>query len=111
MYLLFEERRVFVRSMTHTVVFEWEPEFERFATDPSGRVDRFVRVWLAEGHGQTAHAVTYLGGVRVLDSERPFSRRELRALQDRLNDAAGSETAALTRSLARHLRRFAMDCA
>ena len=48
MFLVYEERRMFVRPGTHTVVFEHEPGFERFLHDATGRIDRFVRVWLAK---------------------------------------------------------------
>jgi hypothetical protein len=59
MFFLFEERRCWVRSATHTVVFERDPDYPRFARDPSGQVRTFVRIWLT---GWRA-APTYVGGV------------------------------------------------
>ena len=48
-----------VRTGTHTVVFEDDPEYARFAADPSGSVRTFVRIWLM---GWDA-APSYVGGV------------------------------------------------
>ncbi len=70
--LVVEERRAWRRLKTHTVVFDSDPEFERFARDASGIVLRLFRVWLA------ADSVPrrYLGSLSVC-SGTPF-RADLR---------------------------------
>ena len=59
MFFLFEKRRCWVRSATHTVVFERDPEFHRFAQQPGGVVKTFVRIWLTGWND----APSYVGGV------------------------------------------------
>ncbi|MHC4580480.1 MAG: hypothetical protein ACYS14_03430 [Planctomycetota bacterium] len=44
MFFHFEERRAWIRTRTHTVVYDHDPDFPRFSKDPSGTVKRMVRV-------------------------------------------------------------------
>ena len=53
-----EERRAWMRLRTHTVVFDREPDFARYAADRSGSVVTILRVWVAEASNPT---VTTLG--------------------------------------------------
>jgi len=58
-----EERRAWVRAHTHLVVFDRDPEFERFAKDPTGKMKLMLRIWLAEERHGEPHLRDYLGTV------------------------------------------------
>ena len=59
MFFLFEKRRCWVRSGTHTVVFERDPEYRRFVRTGGGEVKTLVRIWLTGWND----APSYVGGV------------------------------------------------
>ena len=50
-----------MRTGTHTVVFDRDPDFPRFAADPSGCLHSLLRIWRYHD-GKDAH---YLGSCRV----------------------------------------------
>ena len=103
MFFLFEKRRCWVRSHSHTTVFENEPEFEHFVSEGDGELRTFVRIWLMGWED----APSYVGGVwtqnnRVQRSElqrvaqnvvRLVGKQEARPLVSRLirqlDEAAG----------------------
>jgi hypothetical protein len=58
-----EERRAWLRSHTHLTVFDRDPEFRRFAKDPTGKMKLMLRVWLAEERLGKPHLHDYLGTV------------------------------------------------
>ena len=63
MYFHVEERRAWIRTQTHTVVYDRDPEYGRFAKDSTGVVKRMLRIWLAEGKGDKPYLRAYLGTV------------------------------------------------
>lgn len=58
-----EERRAWMRTSTHTTVFDRDPEFERFRGDPTGTIKRLMRIWLAEPGADRWIPRAYLGCV------------------------------------------------
>lgn len=74
-----EERRAWVRTSTHTVIMDRDPDFARFATNPTGFVARLIRVWQSDTSGEARCA--YIGamclgpgGYRREDLTRVFRR-------------------------------------
>ena len=63
MFFHVEERRAWVRSSTHTVVFDRDPDYLRFAQDSTGKVKRMLRIWLAERNADRLCLRAYLGTV------------------------------------------------
>ncbi len=62
MRFIIEERQAWVRTSTHTLVFDRDPDFPRFSRDPSGSVKKLYRVWI-EATPRTPK--TYLGSARL----------------------------------------------
>jgi len=110
-YFHIEERRAWLRSRTHTIVFDRDPEFARFARDSSGTVKRMLRIWLAEQHGPRRHLHAYLGTVTFCATGPSF--RDLRRLlhfTSRAARAAGQCARTARRCLCKILRRYAHQC-
>ena len=63
MFFHIEQRRAWVRTSTHTIVFDRDPDYLRFARDPSGKVRRMLRIWLAERKSDKPLLRAYLGTV------------------------------------------------
>ena len=81
-----EERRAWVRTQTHTVIWDRDPSYARFATGSSGRggrIARLVRVWLRDSDGTDR---AYLGSVCLCGEV--FSGRDLRRVFRRVADHA-----------------------
>ena len=105
MFFLFDRRQWWVRPSTHTFVYERDPDFDRFRRDPSGRVETYVRIWLADWDGPSPLLRSYVGGVRI----RPGGpeRKDYRRVTRNVVRAVGPERGQrLCRRLPRHLRRF-----
>jgi len=60
MFFHVEERRAWIRTQTHTVIYDRDPDFLYFSKDPSGTVKRMIRIWLAEPGGEKPHLRAYL---------------------------------------------------
>ena len=56
-----EERCAWVRTSTHTVIFDRDREFPRFAGNPTGVIARLIRVWQRDASGGGLRA--YLGAI------------------------------------------------
>jgi len=69
-----------MRLHTHTVVFDRDPKFARFLTDPSGSVLSILRIWVADSTTSPAEIRHYLGSVRHCECGGWMSRRELSRL-------------------------------
>ena len=111
MFFHIEERRAWLRSRTHTIVFDRDPDFARFAADPSGTVKRMLRIWLAEQRGPHRHLHAYLGTVTFCATGSSF--RDLRRLlhfASRAARAAGQSSRTARRRLCDLLRRYADQC-
>ncbi len=72
------ETRAWVRTLTHTVVRDDEPDFDRFVASGAGYVQRVVRVWLTEPGGEPHALREYLGSVKL--SRACPALRELRRI-------------------------------
>ena len=108
MFFLFEERRAFVRTATHTVIPDTDPEFERFAGRIDGRTESWVRIWIVRSSTRRVRPSAYLGTVRIVAGRvrRPTWRRVLR----QVDAAAPSDVRVqLSARLLRHLTRFAEE--
>ncbi len=104
------ERRAWVRTLTHTVVYDRDPDYGRFAKDSTGSVKRMLRIWLAEGKGDRPYLRAYLGTVTfcfIGPSFRELYR--LFRLTSRAAKAAGAEDKALRQRLAGMLRMYIQE--
>lgn len=103
MIFLFEERRAFVRTATHTVVLDRDEDYDFMCASGTGTVARLVRIWTVRFDGAAAVPTAYLGSVTLCRSMSP--RAQLLGLLRRL--AARDDR----RRLLGLLRRFAADAA
>jgi hypothetical protein len=102
-----EERRMWIRTSTHTVVYDRDPDYQRFAEDPSGTVKRMLRVWLVKLEGNLPHMLAYLGTVMFYFTDPSF--RDLRRLlrfTSRAAKAVGQPARTLRHDLAVLLRKY-----
>ena len=107
--IISEERRVWMRLSTHTVVFDRDPDFARYSKDPSGSVIHIVHLWLADVGEAPPTIRYYLGSVRRSDCGGWVSRRELARLFRRATVAAhlaGENALGLRHGLTRYLREY-----
>lgn len=101
-----EQRKAWIRTQTHTVVYDRDPDFPRFSSDPSGSIKRMIRIWLAEPGTEQPCLHSYLGTVSFCfagPSYRDLCR--LFHLASRAAKAAGQSAQGLRRDLADLLRR------
>ena len=105
-----EQRRAWIRTATHTVVYDRDPDFPRFSSDASGTVKRMVRIWLAEpGYNQPC-LQAYLGVVTFCFAGPSFRDLcRLFHLASRAARAAGQSARELRGDLAALLRRYIQD--
>jgi len=107
MYFHVEERRAWIRTHTHTVVYDRDPDYCRFAKDSTGAVKRMLRIWLAEGKGDRPYLRAYLGTVTFCFMGPSF--RELYRLfhlTSRAAKSAGTPDKALRHRLTCLLRKY-----
>lgn len=110
MFFHVEERRAWIRTHTHTVVYDRDPDFPRFSSDPSGTVKRMVRIWLAEPGCRQPRLQAYLGTVTFCFAGPSFRDLcRLFHLASRAAKAAGQSTRALRRDLSALLRRYIQE--
>ena len=107
MFFHVEQRSAWVRTGTHTVIYDRDPDYPRFAKDPSGSVKRMLRIWLAERDPDRLLLRAYLGTVTfcfmkpsLKDLYRLFHLTTMAA------KAAGESARALRRDLADLLREY-----
>jgi hypothetical protein len=72
-----EERQFWMRSCTHTVVFDRDPDYANFVQDQGGSIGRIVRVWVAEPKSGRPCKRAYLGAALFLGSQFDFSELHL----------------------------------
>ena len=66
MDVLLSQRQAWVRTGTHTVVFDHDAEFSRFRTDATGQLKGLLRVWvILEGDASDDRQPRYLGACRL----------------------------------------------
>ena len=107
MFFHVEERRAWVRTSTHTVVYDRDPDYPRFARDPSGTVKLMLRIWLAEHKIDRPCLCAYLGTVTFCFMKPSF--RDLCRLFHLTTGAAkatGQSAKALRHELADLLREY-----
>ena len=63
MFFHVEQRSAWVRTSTHTIVYDRDPDYPRFARDPSGSVKHMLRIWLAERNVERLLLRAYLGTI------------------------------------------------
>ena len=99
MFFHVEQRRAWIRTGTHTIVYDHDPDYPRFARDPSGKVKRMLRIWLAERKAEKPLLRAYLG-TSFRDMCRLFHFATAAA------KAAGESAKALRHDLADLLRKY-----
>ena len=107
LYFHIEQRSAWVRTGTHTIVYDRDPDYPRFERDPSGSVKHMLRIWLAEHTADRPVLRTYLGTVTfcfMKPSLKDLYR--LFHLTTRAAKAAGHSAGALRRDLADMLREY-----
>jgi len=102
-----EQRSAWVRTGTHTVVYDRDPDYPRFAGDSTGIVRRLIRIWLAETRDNRDYLIAYLGSVTFC-LVRPSYRDLLRLfrLTSRAAEAAGRSARMLRNDLAKLVRQY-----
>jgi hypothetical protein len=107
MFFYVEERKAWVRTGTHTIVYDRDPDYPRFERNPSGSIKRMLRIWLAERSTEKPLLRTYLGTVTFC-----FMKPSLKDLYRLFHlttaaaKAAGQSARALRRELADLLREY-----
>ena len=107
MFFHIEQRSAWIRTNTHTIVYDHDPAYIRFASDPSGKVRRMLRIWLAERKADKPLLRAYLGTVTFCFIKPSF--RDLCRLfhfTTAAAKAAGASAKALRHDLANLLRKF-----
>jgi hypothetical protein len=107
MFFHVEERKAWVRTGTHTIVYDRDPDYPRFERNPSGSVKCMLRIWLAERNAGKLLLRTYLGTVTFC-----FMKPSLKDLYRLFHlttaaaKAAGQSARMLRRDLADMLREY-----
>ncbi len=105
-----EQRSAWVRTGTHTVVYDRDPDYPRFARDPTGTVRRLIRIWLAENRDGRDYPIAYLGAVTFC-LVRPSYRDLLRLFRmaSRAAKKTGRSAKELRDSLAELVRQYMQE--
>ena len=107
MFFHVEQRSAWVRTNTHTVVYDSDPDYMRFARDPSGKVKRMLRIWLAERNADKPLLRAYLGTVTFCFMKPSFRDLcRLFHLTTKAAKATGQSAKALRHELADLLREY-----
>jgi len=107
MFFHVEQRKAWVRTSTHTIVYDRDPDYPRFAQDSSGTVKHMLRIWLAERNAERPLLRAYLGTVTFC-----FMKPSLKDLYRLFHlttaaaKAAGQSARALRHDLADLLREY-----
>ena len=107
-----DERRVWMRLRDHVVIFEREPDFPRFAADPSGSVLHIVRIWVAYPESEGPRIQDHVGSVRHCERGGWMSHRELLRLFRRARGTArhiGEGVDTFRTRLSRLLRKYSAE--
>ncbi len=102
-----EQRTAWIRTSTHTVVYDRDPDYPRFAKDPSGYIKRMLRIWLAEPGRNRPYLRAYLGTVTFCFTGPSFRELyRLFRLTTRAARVAGQSAKAMRNDLAVLLRKY-----
>jgi len=100
-------RSAWIRTSTHTIVYDRDPDYMRFARDPSGKVKRMLRIWLAERNADRPLLRAYLGTVTFCFMKPSFRDLcRLFHLTTVAAKAAGRSARVLRHDLADLLRKY-----
>jgi hypothetical protein len=107
MFFHVEQRSAWIRTNTHTIIYDHDPDYPRFARDPSGSVRRMLRIWLAERKAEKPLLRAYLGTVTFCFI-RPSFRDLFRLFHFATTaaKAAGQSAKILRHDLADLLRKY-----
>jgi hypothetical protein len=107
MFFHIEQRSAWIRTATHTVVYDRDPDYSRFAGDSTGEVKRMLRIWLAEYRCGRPYLISYLGAQSLCSVQPSFRQlRRLFRLTSRAARQSGMQPGQLRRRLAGLLRRY-----
>jgi hypothetical protein len=102
-----EQRTAWIRTSTHTVVYDRDPDYPRFARDPGGSIKRMLRIWLAEPGSDRPFLRAYLGTVTFCFTGPSFrDLHRLFHLTTKAARTAGQSAKALRNDLATLLRKY-----
>lgn len=73
MFFHVEQRSAWIRTQTHTVVLDRDPDFERFAQDSTGVIQHILRFWLAESKACRPYLRAYLGALSFWTGSPAFT--------------------------------------
>ncbi len=113
MFFYIEERRMWLRTGTHTALRDIDPHFAWFAEGRCGQIQRMLRIWLAEPRQTKPFLRAYLGMVSCW-AGASASYREFRRLFRFASRAAigtGQSARDLRRLLTRTLREYMHESA
>ncbi len=103
MHFHLEERRAWIRTSTHSVVWDRDPDFDRFAANKTGMIARLIRIWQDDPESQ--QPLDYLGSVYL--GPLGYRRRDLRRLFQRVAKnclGTGESPTTVRRELSRLLK-------
>lgn len=106
MFFHIEERRAWVRRHKRIIVYDCNPDYARFAKDPSGTIKLMLRIWLAKSKGDQPYLCAYLGTITfcfIVPSSRDLFR--LFRLTSKAAKGAGESARALRHELTVLLRK------
>ena len=107
MFFHVEQRSAWIRTTTHTIVYDRDPAYARFARDPSGTVKHMLRIWLAERVAGKPLLRAYLGSVTFCFMKPSFKDLyRLFHLTTAAAKTAGESANALRHDLADLLRKY-----
>ena len=80
MFFHIEQRRFWIRTISHTLIHDREPLFDEFCQSQEGNIMRILRVWLADESNERLIPKAYLGSLRccVIGPDRSELRRLLK---------------------------------
>ncbi len=80
MFFHIDQRRLWIRTISHTLVHDRNPFFEEIRQDQRGNIMRILRVWLSDESNDRPIPKAYLGSLRccVIGPDRSELRRLLK---------------------------------
>jgi hypothetical protein len=112
MFFYIEERRMWLRTGTHTVLRDMDPQFARFVEGPNGQIQRMLRIWLAEPQQVKPCLQAYLGTVNCWAGASAYREfRRLFRFASRAAAGTGRPARDLRRLLKQTLRKYMRESA
>jgi hypothetical protein len=112
MFFYVQERRMWLRTGTHTALRDVDPQFVRFAEGPHGQIQQILRIWLAEPPQMKPYLRAYLGAVNCWAGTSAFRQfRRLFRFASRAAAGTGQPACDWRRLLIRTLRAYMHESA